>query len=80
MGKQDEGYVDYYYGPSEIKERVDEESSVPAKQLLRDCSSLQKRVFDQGFDKKREIYLAKMLKAIELYLKKEFLGEKIIII
>lgn len=77
IGKQDKEFVDYYYGPSQIKERVDEESSVPAKQLLRDCSSLQKRVFDQGFGKKREIYLTKMLNAMELYLKKEFLGEKV---
>lgn len=76
MGKHQEDYVDYYYGPSEIKERVDQESKVNPKQLLDDCSSLKKRVFDQGFDDKREKYLEKMLSAMEVTIERDFLGVK----
>lgn len=77
IGKHQNGYVDYYYGPPDIEERVDKESKILPQQLLEDCSSLQKKVFDQSFDAKREIYLEKMLDAMGLYIKKEFLKEKV---
>lgn len=77
IGKLQKGYVDYYYGPSEIEEKVDRESKISPKQLLKDCSSLQKTVFDQGFDAKREIYLGKMLNSMGLKLKEDFLGIKV---
>jgi len=76
MGKHQKGYVDYYYGPPEIKERVDQESKIKPEQLLKDCSSLKKRVFDQGFDDKREKYLEKMLSAMEVTIERDFLGVK----
>lgn len=76
MDKHQNGYVDYYYGPSEIRERVDQETKIAPKQLLKDCSFLKKRVFDQGFDAKREGYLEKMLIAMEVTIERDFLGVK----
>ncbi len=77
MGKHQKGYVDYYYGPSKIKEKVNKESKTLPKQLLKDCSVLQKDVFKQNFDAKREKYLTKMLDAMELFVKQVFLKKKI---
>ena len=77
MDKHHKGYADYYYGPAKIKERVDQETEISPVQLLRDCASLQKKLFDQGFDGNREIYLEKMLDAMELFIKKELLKEEV---
>jgi len=77
MDKHQKGYADYYYGLSEIKEKVNQEAKIPPKQLLEDCSSLQKLVYDQGFDAKREIYLKKMLDSMEIYIRTEFLNENV---
>lgn len=77
IDKHQKGYVDYYYGPSEIKEKVDQEAKVPPKRLLEKCSSLQKLVYDQGFDAKREVYLKKMIDSMKLYIKTEFMNENV---
>lgn len=74
IDKHQDGYKDYYYGPPEIKEQVDKEEKIHPKQLHKDCSSLQKEVFDQGFDKKREIRLEKMLKAMEVTIETDLLN------
>lgn len=76
IGRHQEDYVDYYYGPPEIKENVDKEPKIHPKQLHKDCSSLQKEVFDQGFDAKREIYLEKMLKAMEVTIERDLLKKE----
>ena len=75
IDKHQNEYVDYYYGPKEIKEKVDTEATIPPIQLLEDCTSLQKQVYDQGFDSKREVHLTKMLDSMEIYIKTEIMDE-----
>lgn len=77
IDKLQNGYVDYYYGSLVVKEKVDQESKTPPKQLLENCLLLQKLVYDQGFDGKREIHLEKMIFAMELFIKEEFLKESV---
>ncbi len=76
IDKHQKGYKDYYYGPKEIKGKVNKESEISPIQLLKDCASLQKSVTDQGFDGKREEYLEKMLNAIEVTIERDVLGKR----
>ena len=64
IGKHHKNYVDYYIGPDKIRELVDNEDPVSPGKLLKDCKSLHNKVFSQGYDKKREIYIDKMLVAM----------------
>ncbi len=77
IGKHHERYVDYYYGPSEIEKKVNEEPVKSPNILLEECSSLQKEVFEQGFDAKRVTYLGKMLDSMEVFVKTEILKQDI---
>jgi hypothetical protein len=64
IGKHNKGYVDFYIGPKKLCKIVDNEVLTPPNKLLTDCKALQKDLFKQGYDKKRERYLAKMLTAM----------------
>jgi hypothetical protein len=61
INKLDKGYVDFYVGPKKLRQIVDRESINSPNTLLNDCKTLEKELFKQGYDKKRERYLEKML-------------------
>ncbi len=62
--KHNKGYVDFYIGPKKLRKIVDNEVITSPNKLLADCKALQKDLFKQGYDKKRERYLEKMLTAM----------------
>jgi len=64
IDKHNKGYVDFYTGPKKLRKIVDNEVLTPPNKLLTDCKALQKDLFKQGYDKKRERYLEKMLTAM----------------
>ena len=64
IDKHIEGYVDFYIGPEKIRKIVENETLTSPNKLLTDCKALQKDLFKQGYDKKRERYLEKMLTAM----------------
>ena len=61
INKLDKGYVDFYIGPKKLRKIVHKESIKSPNTLLNDCKTLGKKLFKQGYDKKRERYLEKML-------------------
>jgi hypothetical protein len=65
ISKHIKGYVDFYIGPQRIRKIVDNESKTSPNKLLKDCKSLLNQLWKQGYDKKREIYLKKLLIAME---------------
>jgi len=65
IDKHNKGYVDFYIGPKKIHEIVDNEVITSPNKLLTDCKALQKDLSKQGYDKKRERYLEKLLRAME---------------
>ena len=83
VDKHNKGYVDFYYGPKKLRKIVDNEAITSPNKLLADCKALQKDLFKQGYDKKRERYLEKILTAmrtsieilncIEIPIKEQFL-------
>ncbi len=64
IDKHNKGYVDFYIGPKKLRKIVDNEAITSPSKLLTDCKALQKDLFKQGYDKKRERYLEKMLTAM----------------
>jgi hypothetical protein len=76
MDKLIEGFVDSYYGPPELKEKVKNEKPLSPKQLLKSCRSLQEQLNNQGFIKERIKFLHKTLGGIETTLN-IISGEKI---
>ncbi len=83
IDKHNKGYVDFYIGPKKIRKIVDNEVIISPNKLLIDCKALQKDLFKQGYDKKRELYLEKIftamrtsieiLNGIEIPIKEQFL-------
>ena len=65
IDKHIKGYVDFYIGPKKLREIVDNEVITSPDKLLTECKSLQKDLFKQGYNKKRELYLEKLLRAME---------------
>jgi hypothetical protein len=65
IDKHNKGYVDFYIGPKKLRKIVDNEVITSPNKLLADCKALQKDLFKQGYDKKRERYLEKLLMAME---------------
>ncbi len=61
IDKHNKGYVDFYIGPKKLRKIVDNEVITSPNKLLSDCKALQKDLFKQGYDKKRERYLEKTL-------------------
>jgi len=64
IDKHIKGYVDFYIGPKKLRKIVDNEVNTSPNKLLTDCKALQKDLFKQGYDKKRERYLGKFLIAM----------------
>ncbi|MFX0155653.1 MAG: hypothetical protein ACFE9Q_14115 [Candidatus Hodarchaeota archaeon] len=65
MDKLIDGFVDAYYGPSELKALVESEKPLSPKNLLTSCKNLQKQLYNQGFTEERVRFLEKTLGAIE---------------
>ena len=65
IDKHIKGYVDFYIGSKKLRKIVDNEVLTSPNKLLTDCKALQKILFKQGYDKKREKYLEKLLRAME---------------
>jgi len=65
IGKHIEGYVDFYYGPENLRQIVDCESLTAPKTLLNDSNDLLKQLGSQGFDKERTRYIEKLLIAMK---------------
>ena len=84
IDKHNKGYVDFYIGPKKLRKIVDNEPITSPSKLLTDCKALQKDLFKQGYDKKRERYLEKMLVSmktsieildgVKIPFKEQFLG------
>jgi len=64
IDKHIKGYVDFYMGPKKLRKIVDNEVLISPNKLLTDCKALQKDLFKQGYHKKRERYLEKILTAM----------------
>jgi len=64
IDKHNKGYVDFYIGPKKLRKIVDNESLTSPNKLLSDCKALQKDLFKQGYNKKRERYIEKILTAM----------------
>ncbi|MFX1503484.1 MAG: hypothetical protein ACFFDH_21150, partial [Promethearchaeota archaeon] len=65
MDKLIDGFVDSYYGPSNLKDLVENEKTFSPKQLLKSCRKLQEQLNNQGFIKERVKFLEKTLGGIE---------------
>jgi len=76
INKHIPGYVEYYYGPPELKKKVDLEELISPRILLKDCKSLKTLLKKQDFEKKRYRFLDKTLTAIKTTLR-TLNGEKI---
>ncbi|MFX1455384.1 MAG: hypothetical protein ACFFDB_08410 [Promethearchaeota archaeon] len=70
INKHITGYVEHYYGPSELKNAIEHESKKSPRKLLKDCENLKLRLKDKGFEEKRYTFLNKNLDAIETILRK----------
>jgi hypothetical protein len=83
INKHIKGYVDFYFGPENLRKIVNNEGITSPKELLLDAKTLLKQLGSQGYDKERERYLEKMLIAmrtsieilngIEIPIKEQFL-------
>ncbi|GAH60901.1 unnamed protein product, partial [marine sediment metagenome] len=83
IDKHIKGYVDFYFGPKNLRKIVNNEDTTSPKKLLLDAKTLLKQLGSQGYDKERERYLEKMLIAmrtsieilngIEIPIKEQFL-------
>lgn len=65
INKHINGYVDFYIGPKDIPQLVNTEAAFSPNNLLIDCTVLLKDLYKQGFDKRRELYIEKLLKAMK---------------
>jgi len=70
IDKHNKGYVDFYIGHKKLRKIVDNEVITSPNKLLSHCKALQKDLFKQGYDKKREQYLDKMLIAMRTSVEK----------
>jgi len=64
INKHINGYVDFYYGPEKIRQNVDNESLTSPNRLLKDSFLLIQHLGKQGFDKRRERYIVKIITAM----------------
>ncbi len=76
INKHINGYVEHYYGPSELKTKVDTEKTLSPNKLLKDCLVLKNQLTNQGFEAKRQKFLLKNIEAMETIIRK-LTGEKI---
>jgi len=64
IDKHIRGYIDFYFGPEKLRQIVNNESITSPSKLLNDCKTLIRQLGAQGYDKKRERYIEKMLTAM----------------
>ncbi len=64
-GLSDMPYIDYYYGPAGLKQRVEAETEVPAGELVENALALAAALPEQGFEARRSRYLHKHIRAME---------------
>ncbi|MHA1460095.1 MAG: hypothetical protein ACTSO8_01335 [Promethearchaeota archaeon] len=64
INKHIKGYVDYYYGPEFIIQKVENESLTSPDMLLKDSVALFQQLGTESYDIKRERYLEKMIIAM----------------
>jgi hypothetical protein len=76
INKHINGYVEHYYGPSELKEAIEIEVKISPRKLLQDYENLKNQIKDKGFEEKRHTFLEKNLNAIQAILR-ILNGEKI---
>ncbi|MFX1418641.1 MAG: hypothetical protein ACFE9N_06955 [Promethearchaeota archaeon] len=76
INKHINGYVEYYYGPTELKDLIGAEGKISPKRLMQDCKNLINQLKNQGFEQKRQKFLEKTLVAIQTILR-ILNGEKI---
>jgi len=65
INKHIKGYVDFYFGPENLKQLVENESITSPKKLLNDSNALIKQLGTQSFNKQREHYINKLLIAMK---------------
>jgi len=65
IDKHIEGYVDFYYGPERLRQIVDSEPLIAPNILLNNSNTLIKQLGAQGYHKKRELYIEKLLVAMK---------------
>jgi len=70
INKHINGYVEHYYGPLDIKKKVDFEDKISPKILLKDFDDLYKQLKNQGYENNRLKFLDKTFIAIETILRK----------
>ncbi|MFX1389681.1 MAG: hypothetical protein ACFE9Z_06420 [Promethearchaeota archaeon] len=76
INKHINGYVEHYYGPPEIKRKIDLEEKLSPKVLLDNFNNLKRKLDKQNFESNRLNFFNKTFTAIETILKK-LSGEKI---
>ncbi|MFW9951587.1 MAG: hypothetical protein ACFFKA_15840, partial [Candidatus Thorarchaeota archaeon] len=70
INKHINGYVEHYYGPRELKTKVNNERKSSPKKLLEDCNVLLNKIKNQGFEPRRQKFLQKNIEAMEIILRK----------
>ncbi len=65
IGKLIEGYIDAYYGPQELKEKVDNEDKKSPKNLIVTCKNLRKELPNQSFIEERFKFIKRILESME---------------
>jgi len=65
IDKHIKGYVDFYFGPDKLRQIIDHESTTAPNVLLNDSNALIKQLRAQGYTKKRERYIEKLLVAMK---------------
>ena len=65
IDKHIKGYVDFYYGPEELRQIVADEDKTSPSRLLIALDNLLNKLDLQGYDIKRERYLEKNLTAMK---------------
>jgi len=63
-----DGYIDAYYGPSELKEMIENEPIRSATKLINETRTLQKKLVQKINDSTRQRYIGATLKAMEAFL------------
>ncbi|MFW9878972.1 MAG: hypothetical protein ACFFG0_38325 [Candidatus Thorarchaeota archaeon] len=69
IDKHIDGYVEHYYGPTELKDLIEAEGKVSPKKLMQDCKNLIDQLKNQGFEEKRQTFFEKTLIAIQMILR-----------
>lgn len=74
----DRSFVDYFYGPAELKASVESEPESPTEDLVRAAIALEDSLPSQGFEVERANFLEKHIRAMEILCRK-LAGQKFIL-